>query len=83
METNAVRGRDFIKPVKVGQETTAQDLIKDILDIRGNLAPVRPEDRLNAEPPGGTARPSDGVQTLPGHPIRRQDTEGKYNGSKY
>ena len=49
----------------LGSDTTTQDPSEDRVDFRGHMAPVRPEDILTAEPPGGTERSSDGIQMIP------------------
>ena len=64
------------------QETTTQVPGKYDVDFRGHLATVKSEDNPMEEPPGGTERSLENVQTLPGRAAGGRKMEGKYNGGE-
>ena len=52
------------------------------MDFRGNPETGRPEENPKAGLPGGTARPPDGIQMLPGCSTGVREKEAKYKGDK-
>ena len=76
--TNARGGHGLHRKPKGGQEDSMQDPSKDIVGLRGQLAPVIPEESLTPEPTGGTEKPLDGVQIHPRRPTGIHETKGKY-----